>query len=434
MVGSSSAPSHDVNVQNHIEPQRHHTISGPISGRSSTSDGRSNGSHNPVAQTSSSPTKSSSAHSSPKMGKRALSTSTSSPRPRRHAPPPPSGAAMGNGTVGGAHLSRKNKVKSLKDNRYSLQVDPRDFHDHHQPSFGSLTRHSGPAPPTRKESMPESSTATSSATSSGKPPLYPSVSLGSASSLQEAKLAGYSSFVNPHQTGSSSLQPTSAPVRRYSSDASPSTAGMGTSQLMPIQPELRRSSMGEMAAAANNNGVGSSSSSTNQVQHQQPASESRYQRTQSTSSSGSLNSGNVPASNHPRSGSNRSSSSPGSPTKDRSRSTSKERDFHHQASNSGSLGPPPVMKLDLPTSFSQGDGMELVEAVRKKTGVSHRKSLIAINEVLEFVKNRVPMCGEMVDGLMAAVHESQQVVCVCVCGDCLWSFSIVYIYQGQVKI
>lgn len=72
------------------------------------------------------------------------------------------------------------------------------------------------------------------------------------------------------------------------------------------------------------------------------------------------------------------------------------------------------MKLDLPTSFSNSDGMELVEAVRKKTGVSHRKSMIAINEVLEFLKNRVPMCGEMVDALLAAVQESAQQVHVCV--------------------
>ena len=70
------------------------------------------------------------------------------------------------------------------------------------------------------------------------------------------------------------------------------------------------------------------------------------------------------------------------------------------------------MKLDLPTSFSNSDGMELVEAVRKKTGVSHRKSVIAINEVLEFLKNHVPMCGEMVDALLAAVQESTQQVYV----------------------
>ena len=356
MVSSSSSPSHNTSVQNHVEPQRHHTISRPTttSGWSSNSDRRSNGSTNLTAQTSS-PTKSSSpssANSSPKMGKRSLSTSTSSSRPRRHAPLPPSGAtAVGNGAVGGAHLSRKNKSKSPKDNRYSLQVDPRDFHDN---SFRSLPRRKspGPVPPTRNQSIPQNPMGSSTGT---KPPLHPSASLGSASSLQDARLAGYSSFVNPHQTGSSTLQPVSAPVRRYSSDAA--TPSTGTLQLTPASSEARRSSTGEVTAAA-----------------QQPASDVQHQHAQSASS------GNIIAvSNHPRSGSNQSSisSSPSSPTKDRSRSASKERDFHH-------LGPAPIVKLDLPTSFSNNDGMELVEVVRKKTGVSHRKSVIAINEVLEF--------------------------------------------------
>ena len=378
VVDSSSSPSHNSSIQNHVEPQRHHTISGPTSGRSSNGNGWSNGSTNLVAQTSSPTKSSSSANSSPKMGKRTLSTSASNSRPRRHAPPPPAGGAVGDGAVGGAHLSRKNKTKALKDNRYSLQVDPRDFHD---ASFRSLPRRTsaGPPPPVRVQSMSENPLGSSSGT---KPPLHPSVSLGSANSLQDAKLAGYSSFVNPHQTGSSTLQPVSAPVRRYSSDATPSS---GTLQITPTSPEVRRSSMGEVAAAA-----------------QQPTSDVRYQHTQST---GSLGSGNVAITNRPQSGSSRNStsSSPSSPVKNRSRSTSKEGNFDH-------LGPSPIMKLDLPTSFSNSDGMELVEAVRKKTGVSHRKSMIAINEVLEFLKNRVPMCGEMVDALLAAVQESTEQV------------------------
>ena len=45
----------------------------------------------------------------------------------------------------------------------------------------------------------------------------------------------------------------------------------------------------------------------------------------------------------------------------------------------------------------------------ERTGVSHRKSLVAINEVLEFLKGRVPACGEMVDALLSAVQLTQQV-------------------------
>lgn len=394
MVDSSATSSYNNGTfQNHVEPQRHYTISGPIT------SGQSNGSANVVTTVPSSPSKSSSsANSSPKMGKRSLSTSTSSPRPRRHAPPPPSGTAA---NVAGTSVSRRNKVKALKDNRYSLQVDPRDLHDHHhhhnQSNFGSLPRRSGPIPPIRHESIQEPSVGTLNGTSSSKPPLHPSVSLGSGASLQEARLAGYSSFVSPQQTGgSSSLQPALAQTRRYSSDATSGTAQLAT------PPEMRRLSAGEMAAASNYSS--SSPQLQKSQQQQQQSSEMRYQHAHSTSSTGSHGSVNN-TTNSPRSHSNRSSASPGSPRKDRSRSGSKERDFFHDQA----VGPPPVVKLDLPTSFSSSDGMELVEAVRKKTGVSHRKSIIAINEVLEFLKGRVPMCGEMVDGLLSAVQETQQV-------------------------
>ena len=349
----------------------------------------------------SSPTKSSSAKSSPKGGRRALSTSTTSPRPRRHAPPPPSGIAPAN--VGGASLARKNKSKAPKDNRYSLQVDPRDFHDRHQPNFGSLPRRSGPSPPTRRESIPEPSSSNSS-----KPPLHPSVSLGSSvGSLQDARLAGYSSFVSPQQSSSSSLQPVSAtPARRYSSD------GPGH---VTTPPDMRRSSTEEVA-----NGGNSLNSSLQQQQMQQN-SDMRYQRAYSSSSTGSHGSVNAAlASNSQLSNSQRSSSSPSSPRKNRSRSGSKEREvckYDQSGGGVSAVGPPPVVKLDLPTCFSQSDSLELVEAVRKRTGVSHRKSVIAINEVLEFLKNRVPLCGEMVDGLLSAVQQTQQVIPFVLCRE-----------------
>ena len=386
MVGSSSSPSHshtnNLTAPNSThEPQRHHTISGSTSGRS-------NGSISNLSTQSSSSQqmKSLSANSSPRLSRRNQSTSsgsnTTSPRPRRHAPPPPTGVApAGNG----ASLSRKNKAKLLKDNRYSLQIEPSDLYEHQgQPTFGSLPRRSaGPAPPTRRESIPEGSS------SSSKPPLHPSVSIGSTSSLQDAKLGGYSSFVSPHQTSSSTLQPISVPARRYSSDAAVS----GAIAALSTPPEVRRSST-------------NTSPQKQQLQSSQPqTTTTQYQYNHSTSSTGSHGSEKAAVTNSPRSGSNRSSSSPGSPRKNRSRSTSKERELAQQSG----AAVVPVVKIELPTNFSNSDGMELVEAVRKRTGVSHRKSLVAINEVLEFLKGRVPLCGEMVDALLSAVQQTQQV-------------------------
>ena len=390
MVGSSSSPSHlhTNSLTNHTpesQQQRHHTISGSsISGRSNGRSTSSTSNLSTQAAPSTSPIKSSSANSSPRMARRTQSTSigsnssttTSSPRPRRHAPPPPMGVAPANGAL----LSRKNKAKSMKDNRYSLQIEPSDLREHHQgqsmTTFGSLPRrhgHAAPAPPTRRESNPDG------ASSSSKPPLHPSVSLGgSAVSLQEAKQAGYSSFMtSPHQIGSSAtLQPSSSvPTRRYSSDAAVTDAVAISSS-----PEIRRLSTGEKL------------SSTMPPQKQQTAA--------------------IDANSPPRASSSRSSNSPASPTKSRSRSTSKERDLATAQAISTATSaavPAPVIKIELPTNFSNSDGMELVEAVRKRTGVSHRKSLIAINEVLEFLKGRVPACGEMVDALVSAVQQTQQV-------------------------
>ena len=92
-----------------------------------------------------------------------------------------------------------------------------------------------------------------------------------------------------------------------------------------------------------------------------------------------------------------SSSSNSSPRYSRSRSSSKENVIQP--------------RIELPKSFSKTDGAELVENIRKRTAVSYRKTLLAVTGVLEFLKEKVPLCSEMVDGLMTAVQESQ--VCVC---------------------
>ncbi len=94
-----------------------------------------------------------------------------------------------------------------------------------------------------------------------------------------------------------------------------------------------------------------------------------------------------------------SGSSNGSPRYSRSRSSSKENVIQP--------------RIELPKSFPKTDGEELVENIRKRTAVSYRKTLLAVTGVLEFLKEKVPVCAEMVDGLMTAVQESQ--VCVCQC-------------------
>ena len=115
-------------------------------------------------------------------------------------------------------------------------------------------------------------------------------------------------------------------------------------------------------------------------------------RTVSVSAPGSKSMETV-LTNRKRSGSG--SSVGGSPRYSRSRSSSNEM----------VLRPQPI--LELPKSFSKSDGAELVENIRKKTAVSYRKTLTAISGVLEFLKEKVPACSEMVDGLMTAVSESQ---------------------------
>ncbi len=94
-----------------------------------------------------------------------------------------------------------------------------------------------------------------------------------------------------------------------------------------------------------------------------------------------------------------SGSSNGSPRYSRSRSSSKENVIQP--------------RIELPKSFPKTDGAELVENIRERTAVSYRKTLLAVTGVLEFLKEKVPVCAEMVDGLMTAVQESQ--VCVCQC-------------------
>ena len=45
-----------------------------------------------------------------------------------------------------------------------------------------------------------------------------------------------------------------------------------------------------------------------------------------------------------------------------------------------------------------------------RTGMSYRKSLLAVGGVLEFLKTRVSVCTAMVDSLLSAVQQSQ--VCI----------------------
>ena len=91
-----------------------------------------------------------------------------------------------------------------------------------------------------------------------------------------------------------------------------------------------------------------------------------------------------------------SSSSPGSPRKSL------------EALGGGDGGSPgKEERVRLPTEFPASAGTELVEGVRTRTGMSYKKSLQAVSSVLEFLKSKVPVCSEMVDGLFIAVQHSQ---------------------------
>ena len=90
-----------------------------------------------------------------------------------------------------------------------------------------------------------------------------------------------------------------------------------------------------------------------------------------------------------------SSSSPGSPRKSL------------EALGGGDSSPGKEERVRLPTEFPASAGTELVEGVRTRTGMSYKKSLQAVSSVLEFLKSKVPVCSEMVDGLFIAVQHSQ---------------------------
>ena len=78
----------------------------------------------------------------------------------------------------------------------------------------------------------------------------------------------------------------------------------------------------------------------------------------------------------------------------------------------------------LPTAVVFGIHIGLCDC---RTGMSYSKSLLAVGGVLEFLKNKVEACSEMVDSLLTAVQQSQVRVsfkwtlfafwggCVCVC-------------------
>ena len=68
----------------------------------------------------------------------------------------------------------------------------------------------------------------------------------------------------------------------------------------------------------------------------------------------------------------------------------------------------PAAMPALPTTyFSSRDASDLMEQVRKQSGVSHRKAQIAASVVLQFLKERVPQCEGLVDGMFAALEQAQ---------------------------
>lgn len=305
--------------------------------------------------------------SSPKADKKlqALTPNSSPPRAKRQAPPPPADSSKkspqsksSNSYSETNQVIRREKwaeINALKDNRYSLQVDPNNI-DQYRPRFGSLPRRSAPAPPNRRDSISNSTSSGPSAT--GKPPLHPSVQGGG---LKEANLTGVSTFSPSTSSPSKHIITNTSPQgRRYSTDVastSPQKVSPGTHRRYSddVSPPRRAYTLSGPRTSDSARG--------------------NRRRTESNSS--------------------------GSPRYSRSRSSSKENEtllFQSQTQ-------PP--KIELPTTFTRTDGSELLESVRSRTGISYRKTLVAVSGVLEFLKNKVPVCAEMVDGLVTAAQESQ---------------------------
>ena len=305
--------------------------------------------------------------SSPKADKKlqALTPNSSPPRPNRQAPPPPADANKKSPqsksySESNQVIRRENRaeINALKDNRYSLQVDP-NITDQYRPRFDSLPRRrSAPAPPNRRDSISNSTSSGPSGT--GKPPLHPSAQ---GSVVGGANVTGVSTFSpsTSQQSSPSKHSNTSPRGRRYSTD-------IVSNSPQNVSPGTRRRNSDDVSGS--------------------PPQRAYTLNTPRTSDSAQRN--------RRRTGSNSES-----PHVSRSRSSSKENESLLLQSQTQ----PP--KIELPTTFTRTDGSELVESVRSRTGISYRKTLVAVCGVLEFLKSKVPVCAEMVDGLVTAVQESQ---------------------------
>ena len=252
------------------------------------------------------------------------------------------------------------KDASKTDYRHSLQVESNETSEHDSRRFGSLPRRQAPKAPSMRREV-SSNSPTSSSSFKGHSP-----------SQLRSSPPRKTSADGPVKVKTSTSSP--AYGRRYSADA-------GAGQV--VQNSLTK-------------------------------------RTYSTSYVGEGERSGLTVMNSPK-----KSVFPGNTRRQRAVSDSHDSDsspsHFQQRSRSASrdsndiLLEQPEPKIELLTSFAVGDGTELVEAVRKGTGVSYRKSLLAISGVMEFLKNKVPVCSEMVDALLSAVQQSQVSGCTCMC-------------------
>lgn len=356
---------------------------------------------------------------SPSTSPKKTLTPHQSPVPKRHAPPPPASSdtktngsatkesssphrrgttgdvSMRRGIGGGGDVYKRQQDHSKthqNDNRYSLQVTKDCGHDPgYQPNFGSLPRRSAPAPPKDERSM--SSQATT------QPILVASEPLSSQDqqfySLQRPHSFSAQMTNPPLSKPPLSLAASSPYQRRFSGD-----------------PPLSKPSLSVATSSSPQRRFSESATRPPTSPDKSPSkfNKSFSENRQRTSSMGSINRPSSYGQN--KSSSSSPHSSPGS-SYSHSRGSSKERDSlaaTQQATPIVVVAPPTVVVAPppptLPTSFSSRDATELVETVRKTSGITHRKAQQAVGAVLQFLKNQVPQCEGIVDGLFAALEKA----------------------------
>lgn len=308
---------------------------------------------------------------SPKGNRQATSVAPQSSPTRSKGHPPVSSSEDPSGTSGVIRRDKGAEINSLRDNRYSLQVNPNSLSDPYRPQFGSLPRRSAPAPPNKRDSVPKSTATYSPERRDSNPKLSPN---------KRNSLSNVSGKPPPH--------PSTQGVLPYNSPQSSTSSQRGTGY--PREANLAGITTFSPSNSEQNFANSPSrrySTSTTRYSPQTLSPTALHQRRFSEDSSSPQLSGAENSRGHRRTGDIMSS---------QSWSSSRETESLQSAQ-------PP----QLPSTFAPTDGSELVEQVRSRASISYRKTLVAVEGVLDFLKDKVPACAEMVDGLLKTVRESQ---------------------------